>query len=490
MFFAPEGDKTTRKAVNWTKTWKKMLGRTTHTDQLDAFRPRLDTLLSNQHELVRLTQEIDWRWIEDQLADHYAEVGRPSVPVRTMVGMLLLKHLFNESDESVLQRWVENPYWQYFTGEQFFQHRPPFDSTDFPKFRRRIGEQSMEKVLALTVKLHPGAEKEAEPGRRAVQIDPTVQEKAITFPTDTKLQKKIIEKCRAIAKQEGIQLRQSYRRTLKALMLAQRNSKHPKRRKKASAARRKIKTIAGRLVRELNRKLTAPVKAYYQEQLALFERVLNQKRHDKNKVYSLHAPEVCCIAKGKEHKPYDRGGRFGSKVSLVRGASSGIITGVTNLNTNIYDGHTLEPALTQSERIRTTIGGNRPKVVIVDRGCRGQKHINGTQVFIPTTPSKNATAYQKRKARKRFRQRAGVEPTIGHINRTADAARSPHDSQLLERRSGRCHQCSASGQRIQHQKAVQPNQSNPERKVRLIFELFCHWLNASINQQPNLAIRI
>ena len=176
-----------------------MLGKTTHTDQLDAFRPRLDTLLSNQHELVRLAEEVDWRWIEDQLADYYAEAGRPSVPIRTMVGMLLLKHLFNESDESVLDRWVENPYWQYFTGEQFFRHCPPFDSTDFPKFRRRIGERGMESVLSLSVKLHPEAAREKE-----VQIDPTVQEKAITFPTDTKLQKKIIEKCRAIAQQEGI----------------------------------------------------------------------------------------------------------------------------------------------------------------------------------------------------------------------------------------------------------------------------------------------
>ena len=109
-----------------------MLGKTTHTDQLDAFRPRLSTLLSAQHELVQLAEEVDWTWIEDQLADYYAETGRPSVPIRTMVGMLLLKHMFNESDESVLNRWVENPYWQYFTGEERFQHQAPFDSTGCP----------------------------------------------------------------------------------------------------------------------------------------------------------------------------------------------------------------------------------------------------------------------------------------------------------------------------------------------------------------------
>ena len=453
-----------------------MLGKTTHTAQLDAFRPRLNMLLSNQHQLVRLAEEIDWGWIEEQLAGYYAETGRPSVPIRTMVGMLLLKHLFNESDESVLDRWVENPYWQYFTGEQFFQHRPPFDSSDFPKFRHRIGEEGMEKVLALSVKLHPGAEKEPE-----VQIDPTVQEKAITFPTDTKLQKKIIEKCRAIAEQEGIQLRQSYKRTLKALMLVQRNSKHPKRRKKANAARRKIKTIAGRLVREVDRKLADPIKHFYQEQLALFQRVLDQQRHDKNKIYSLHAPEVCCIAKGKEHKPYE----FGSKVSLVRGANSGVITGMANFNTNIYDGHTLEPALAQSERIRTAIGGNRPKVAVVDRGCRGQKQINGTKICIPATPAKNATAYQKRKARKRFRQRAGIEPTIGHVKHDHRMIRN-----FLKGEVGDAVNALLAASAFNLKKRYNQIRATLKGKARLIFDLFYQWLNKSINQQLNPSIQI
>lgn len=453
-----------------------MLGKTTYTDQLDAFRPRLKTLLSTQHELVQLAEEVDWIWIEGQLSGYYAETGRPSVPIRTMVGMLLLKHLFNESDESVLDRWVENPYWQYFTGEQCFQHQAPFDSTDFPKFRRRIGEQGMEKILALSVKLHPGAEKEPE-----VQIDPTVQEKAITFPTDTKLQKKIIEKCRAIAEQEGIQLRQSYKRTLKTLMLAQRNSKHPKRRKKANAARRKIKTIAGRLVRELNRKLTGPIRTYYQEQLALFERVLNQKRHDKNKVYSLHAPEVCCIAKGKEHKPYE----FGSKVSLVRGANSGVITAVTNFNTNIYDGHTLEPALAQSQRVRTATGGNRPKVAVVDRGCRGQKQINGTQICIPATPSKNATAYQKRKARKRFRQRAGIEPTISHVKHDHRMIRN-----FLKGEVGDAINALLAASAFNLKKRYNQIRATLKGKAQLIFDLFYHWLWGCLKLQPNTSLQI
>ena len=453
-----------------------MLGKTTHTDQLDAFRPPLKLLLSMDHQLVQLAEEVDWEWIEDQLASYYAKSGRPSVPIRTMVGMLLLKHLFNESDESVLDRWVENPYWQYFTGEQFFQHQAPFDSTDFPKFRRRIREEGMEKVLALTVKLYPEAEQEKE-----VQIDTTVQEKAITFPTDTKLYKKIIEKCRAIAQQEGIQLRQSYRRTLKMLMLAQRNGQHPKRRKKASAARRKIRTIAGRLVRELNRKLSVPIKHFYEEQLALFQRVLQQRRHDKNKIYSLHAPEVCCIAKGKEHKPYE----FGSKVAMVRGANSGVITGMANFNTNLYDGHTLEPALTQSERIRTTVGGNRPKAAVVDRGCKGRKQIKDTRIYIPAAPAKNASPYQKRKARKRFRQRAGIEPTIGHVK---------HDHRMnrnfLQGSVGDAINALLAASAFNLKKRYNQIRKTLTGKVRIIFDIFYQGLSRMLHLRTKLLLQI
>ena len=299
--------------------------------------------------------------------------------------------------------------------------------------------------------------------------------------TDVKLQKKIIEKCRAIAEQEGIQLRQSYKRTLKALMLAQRNGKHPKRRKKANAARRKIKTIAHRLVRELNRKLTGPIKAYYQEQLALFQGVLDQKRHDKNKVYSLHAPEVCCIAKGKEHKPYE----FGSKVSLVRGADSGVITGITNFNTNIYDGHTLEPALAQSERIRAIIGGNRPRIAVVDRGCWGRKQIDGTQICIPATPSKKATAYQKRKARKRFRQRAAIEPTISHVKHDHRMIRN-----FLKGEVGDAVNALLAASAFNLKKRYNQIRTTLKGKAQLIFDLFYRWLNRDLNKQANLSTQI
>ena len=323
-----------------------------------------------------------------------------------MVGLLLLKRMFNQSDESVIERWIENPYWQYFTGEEFFQYEKPFDPSDFVHFRKRIEASGMEKVLSLSIKLHPGSEQD-----KCVAIDPTVQEKHITFPTDTKLQKKIIEHCREIAKEEGIELRQSYKRKLKQYLLDQRNSQHPKRRKKAMGARRKIKTIAGRLVRELERKLDSKRKEHYEELLKLFNQVLSQKRKDKNKVYSLHEPHVNCISKGKAHKKYE----FGSKVAVCWSLDSGVIVGMTNFKENVYDGHTLAPALDQCERVLKDAGGKRPLTAVVDRGCRGKKEIEGTAIEIPSRAKAKATAYQKRKARKLFRQRAGIEPIISHL---------------------------------------------------------------------------
>lgn len=318
----------------------------------------------------------------------------------------MLKHLFDQSDESVLERWVENPYWQYFTGEEFFQHKPPFDPTDFVYFRKRMGQEGMEKILSLSVKLHPGSEQEGE-----LLFDTTVQEKDITYPTDDKLAVKIIEYCRDYARCEGIKLRQSYVRVVKKHVRALHNGSHPKRRKNAARSRRKLKTIAGRLVRELRRKMDEHVIVHYEEILAMFEQVLAQQRNDKDKRYSLHEPDVWCIAKGKAHRKYE----FGNKVSVACTAKSLVVMGVKSFEGTPYDGHTLEESLAQVERVREPLGGERPSDAVCDRGYRGKKKIGSTDVHIPSRSSKSHTAYQKRKLRERFRRRAAIEPIIGHL---------------------------------------------------------------------------
>ena len=181
----------------------------------------------------------------------------------------------------------------------------------------------MERILKVSIDLIERKEIQ----EKRVLVDTTVQEKNITYPTDTKLQKKIIEKCRRIAKEEGIQLRQSYKRTLKQLMIDQRFREHP-RRKKTIAAARKIKTIAGRIVRDVERKLSTESLGRYEQDLLLFHWILSQKQTDMNKIYSLHEPEVRCIAKGKEAKKYE----FGNKASFVKTMKSGIIVGALSFN--------------------------------------------------------------------------------------------------------------------------------------------------------------
>jgi len=379
-----------------------MVGKTEKNPQLDIFRTPLKQFINLNHELCILANKIDWERESEKFKGYYKDFGRPSVPLRRMIGLVLLKYMYNLSDEQVVDRWIENPYWQYFTGEVNFQVEKPIDPSEFVHFRKRIGETGAEELLKLSINLFAKEAKEKE-----VLIDTTVQEKNITFPTDTKNHKKIINKCNTIAQSEGIQLRQSYKRVIKQLMIDQRFRSHPKRKKKAIAAARKIKTIAGRIVRDIERKMDDVQLAYYGRTLEIFNQILQQEKDTKNKIYSIHEPHVKCIAKGKEHKPYE----FGNKSSFVKTRKSGIIIGALAFTKNLYDGDTLEPQLEQVERV----AGYRPKVAIVDRGYRGKKHVFDTLIFTPKPLPESASRYQKQKTRKRFRSRAGIEPVIGHI---------------------------------------------------------------------------
>jgi IS5 family transposase len=382
-----------------------MVSKTEKNPQLNIFKIPLQHFIDQNNSLIRLSGKIDWDRLEKSLSEYYCQDnGRPGIPIRKIAGIIMLKRMFNESDESVLDRWVENPYWQYFSGEVYFQHSLPFDRTELIKFRQRICEEGAEKILSCSINLFsPKEVKEKE-----VLIDTTVQEKNITYPTDTKLQKRIIEKCRKIAEQENIELRQSYTRILKQLMIDQRFREHPKRRKKANAAARKIKTIAGRITRELDRKMNVEQKEKYEELLLIFKQILSQEKDSKNKIYSIHEPHVRCIAKGKEARKYE----YGNKASIVKTRKSGIIIGALSFIHNLYDGDTLESQLAQTERLTQ---GHKPKVGIVDRGYRGRKKINSTQITTPSPLPKTATKYQKQKIRGQFKSRAGIEPIIGHL---------------------------------------------------------------------------
>ena len=379
--------------------------------QLQFLAPGLKEMLNPKEPLYQLAERFPWAQLEAHFGPLYAPVGRPAKPVRLMVALLLLKQLHDLGDETVVAQWVHNPYWQYLSGESVFQWKPPIEPTDLVHFRQRIGEDGMQAILALSIRLHGKAAQEKE-----VVIDTTVQEKNITFPTDTKLRHRIIQRCGKLAHREGVQLRQSYRRVAKKLLLAQRWRRHPKHAKKARAAARKLKTIAGRLVRELRRKLSAAALEKHGKDLALYERVLTQQRTDHDKVYSLHEPQVYCVAKGKEAKQYE----FGAKASVVLTKRSAVIVGAMSLPENQYDGHTLPSALAQTE----VLVGRRPAVGIVDRGYRGTKQVGTTVIVTPTVLPKGASAYARQSMRRRFRRRAAIEPVIGHLKSDFRLARN------------------------------------------------------------------
>ena len=386
-----------------------MVGKQDKTPQLNIFDTPLERFINLEHELCILSGQIDWDSVEREFSVYYSEIGRPSVPIRRMLGLLLLKHIYNLSDEAIVDRWIENPYWQYFSGEKVFQTQKPFDPTEFIHFRNRIGKDGAEKLLKVSIQLFG---KEAQ--EKEVLIDSTVQEKNITYPTDAKQHKRVIEKVNKIAKQEGITLRQTYTRTLKQLMIDQRFHSHPKRKKKAKAALRKIKTIAGRQVRDIQRQFTPSQQKIYHELFIILNKILAQQKGDTNKIYSIHEPEVSCIAKGKEAKTFE----FGNKSGFVLTKTTKIVVGAIAFEDNPYDGHTLDQHLEQTEYLTES----RPKTGIVDRGYRGKKKINGTEIISPSIPKKETTQYEKQKARKRFRARAGIEPIIGHIK---------HDHRML-----------------------------------------------------------
>lgn len=384
-----------------------MLGKIKPDSQQNLFKTRLSELINLGHPLVKLANEVSWDKMESEYQSLYSNQGRPSIPIRKIAGLLLLKEMFKESDESVVDRWIENAYWQYFTGEEFFQTKQPFDPSEFVHFRKRLKEEGLEFLLSQSVALHPKAKNEKE-----VQIDTTVQEKNITFPTDAKLAKKVIDNCVKIAQREGVKQRQTYKRIAKQHLRDAYFGHHPKRKKKATMARKKLRTIGKRVVRELERKLPKDLQIQYETEFINYNKVLSQERNSKDKIYSLHEPQTACIAKGKVHKAYE----FGAKVCIVRGRETGVITAIKRFYGNPHDSKTLEESLAQSERVRKHIGGTRPTIAGTDRGFRGKTDVEGTQILLPKN-RKESSKYQQEVARKRFRARAAIEPTISHLKR-------------------------------------------------------------------------
>jgi len=376
-----------------------MLAKEKNINQM-GFYSTFEEQLDHNHPLYKLSLAIKWKVFDDAFSKHYSPTqGKPAKPIRLMVSLLILKQLRNLSDESVVEHWSENCYYQNFSGEVCFSPSMPCAPTELVEFRKRIGTEGVELILKESIRVNGD-----DANQENISGDTTIQEKNITYPTDDKLYKRIIKECQSIAKEEEIELRQSYKQTVKKLSTIQRFKKNRNGYPKAKKASKRIKTIAGVLVRELNRKLPCYALSKYSNDLSLFEKVLGQKRSDSNKIYSLHEPHVKCYTKGKEHKRFE----FGSKVSILVTQKTGVIVGALNFNSTQHDSKTLNQALLQYNRLTN----KEPKNIFVDRGYYGPKKINETIICAPK-PDKNITKAK----RKKHSRRAAIEPVIGHLKR-------------------------------------------------------------------------
>jgi len=368
-------------------------------DQGDLFRSRLDQILNRQHPLFKLADSIDWSVFEKEFGSLYVEnVGRPGLPIRLMVALHYLKHAFNVSDENVVAQFIENGYWQYFCGFEYFQHEFPLDPTSLVKWRQRIGQ----KLLKVTIETAKSKEYVTEKHLERVNVDTTVQEKAIAFPTDARLYHKARRILVRLAKRRNIDLRQSYERLGKKALIMQGRYSHARQAKRARREQKRLRLYLGRVIRDIERKCQEP-DSLLVTMLERAKRIFTQKRDDSNKLYSMQAPEVECIAKGKAHKKYE----FGCKVSLVSTSKDNWIVGVQAFHGNPYDGHTLKDALAQAEQM----AGWRPGNAYCDRGYRGEpKVIDNTAVHLANRKKKS----MKPREWDWFKRRSAIEPIIGH----------------------------------------------------------------------------
>ena len=369
----------------------------------EIFQSRLDNQLNMRHKLVILSQQIDWSAFEKEFGSLYVpEQGRPGLPIRLLVGLTYLSRTFNFSDEATVEMFIENLYWQYFCGYEYFQITTPLDASSLVRWRQRIGEAGVEFLLKQTIVTAQAMKQLTEKHMEKVNGDTTVQEKNITFPTDAKLYRKGIVLLGKEAKLNKIKLRQSYIRKSKQALFKQSKYAHAGQYKRAARETRQLKTYLGRLVRDIRRKCDNPQGGLL-ELLELSERLLLQTKKSNNKLYSFHAPEVVCIAKGKAHKKYE----FGSKVGVLTTSKDNWVIGIQAFSGNPYDGHTVEDALAQSKRLT----GWKAKEGYFDRGYRGHGYQGETVIHIVDNRRRRFSTSELR-WRKR---RAAIEPVIGHL---------------------------------------------------------------------------
>ena len=380
-------------------SWKSKQG--------DLIEVELEKIIDMRHPLVLVRNQINWAALEEKFgAFYHYKQGRPGKPTQLMAGLHYLKHMYNVSDEVVVERWVENPYWQYFCGMKYFQHELPIHPTQMTKWRKKIGTEGMEELLRHTVQAAVQSEAVQTRSFFNLNVDTTVQPKAIAFPTDAKLYYRMLTHLVKLAKQQGMPLRQSYHRVSRKALVRVGRLGHAGRTREMRRETRRLRSYLGRVMRDIQRRCTGKPdwKKAFKDKLTQAQKLWSQQRKDKDKLYSIHAPETECICKGKAHQRYE----FGNKVGLVMTSAEGLVIGSLAFHGNPYDGHTLKPCMEQAERI---VNGKLVGNVFTDQGYRGHNYTGPATVYLAGRSWKRIHGRIKRW----FRRRPAVEPIIGHM---------------------------------------------------------------------------
>lgn len=405
----------------------------------DFFRNRLDQMIDLRHPLAVLAQRMPWQRIEAALAPALAHknragkrvddvdlfgpsaqligagvsaAGRPRLSIRLMASLLYLKHAFNLSDEELVERWAENVVWQYFSGNAYYEPRPPCDATQIGRFRTAIGEAGVEELLKATIDTAVQTKAVRPSEFERVIVDSTVQEKAIAFPTDSRLLEIARHKLVTAAKSAGIVLKQTFAAEGKTLRRRAGGYAHARQYKRLRRVLKRQRTVLGIVLREVQRKIataTTESGAALQRLRTIIERaerIRTQQPKDKDKLYAMHAPEVECIGKGKARQPYE----FGVKASIAVTHQRGLIVGARTFPGNPYDGHILAAQLEQTGILLEDVG-RTPKQVVVDLGYRGVDADNPGVEIIHRGRFKSMTNQQRRW----LKRRQAIEPAIGHL---------------------------------------------------------------------------
>ncbi|CAM0117585.1 IS5 family transposase [Rhabdochlamydiaceae symbiont of Dictyostelium giganteum] len=414
-------------------------------DQL--FKTRLSQMINPNHELCKLAASIPWQTIEEECAEYFTVgVSRPPVPTRVVVGILILQNTYNFSDESVVSTWVENVYWQFFCGYDFFQQDFPIHPTTLTRWRQRLGPEGLEKILKLSISVAVSTKTIAPAELNQAITDTTVMPKAISYPVDAKLLKRSLERIVKEVHKAHIPLKRTYLRVAKKALFEYQKWRHCKRYRRAATCLGRLRTYVRKVLQELDPILETCPRDLFKE-VAIGTRLVLQERNDTSKIYSCHEPHVSCIAKGKVAKPYE----FGCKVCILLTEKKGIILSSKAYPAAPYNGHLLKAAKKNGEENSSaTI-----RRILVDLGFR--KHdVDDAEVLISRTKK------LPRSLKKVLKRRQAIEPWIGHMKQ---------DCKL-----GRCYLKGILGDQMQASlSAIGHNFRIILRKLRIFYALLQLW---------------